>query len=896
MTHAPNSENALQKDTELLSRIVLQVIQDNATLPVQDALNALLAGDDPKMLVNRVFSTLSPNQQKNFIRACGLFAQVFNIAEDRYQACRTQEKEQNNIPSKSSFSTVLDEITQKGITKDTLQQQLNNTHISAVLTAHPTEVQRQTILSLRRQIRQLLDEYDQAVGYTKTRIEQKLSAVLTAQWQTSETRHFQMTVNDEITNGIAYFDLSFFQAIPDLYRKLEQTLHQKWPDMQLPNLIDIGGWIGGDRDGNPFVDADTLHWAFFRQAACVFYFYRDQLYKLYQELPMSIRNIAVSDAVMQLADQSPETLISRQEEPYRKAIAYISARLVATSNTLGLDYGCRFGQKEPYVNCAEFIQDLQSIHQSLVDNGGGLLANERLKDLIRASQIFGFYLMPLDLRQHAAIHGQTVQSLFMHADLEDYLSLSENAKRRVLLRELATTRPLYNPFAQYDEQTTRELAIFKAAYDIKNRYGEHAINQSIISNCESVSDMLALALLLKETGLLTIQNNKPTSRINIVPLFETIEALQNSNTIMHELIQQPWYQELLHSRQNTQEIMLGYSDSNKDGGYVSSQWSLYQAEVRLVSVFKTANIQLRLFHGRGGSVGRGGGPSFEAILAQPAGSVAGQIRITEQGEVITAKYADAFKAQRNLEALVSATLKASLLPNPHEAVDDALMNALSQIAFDSYRALITRPYFIEYFLQTSLVREIASLNIGSRPASRKSLARIQDLRAIPWVFSWTQNRLMLPAWYGFGTAVTQLIQQDPNNLQKLKNQAQHTDFMGAMLSNMAQVLSKTDLEIARSYLTLADDSNQAQAIFADIEQEYTRSISALHLLLDQDDLLYDNPLLARSLQLRLPYLNALNWMQIILLQQHRQNPQDNTTLSLVHLTINGIAQGLRNTG
>ena len=412
-----------------------------------------------------------------------------------------------------------------------------------------------------------------------------------------------------------------------------------------------------------------------------------------------------------------------------------------------------------------------------------------------------------------------------------------------------------------------------------------------------------------------VKDGVPVSRINIVPLFETIEALQNSTRIMSELLDKPWYKSVLASRDNLQEIMLGYSDSNKDGGYVTSQWSLYQAEIQLVEMAEKYAIQLRLFHGRGGSVGRGGGPSFEAILAQPEGSVDGQIRITEQGEVITAKYADAGNAERNLETLIAATLKASLLPSHSESPDSDLMNQLSHEAFNCYRALITQPYFIDYFLQTSLVKEIASLNIGSRPASRKSLARIQDLRAIPWVFSWMQNRLMLPAWYGFGTAVEKLIADNPENLAKLQHNAQHSAFMQAMLSNMAQVMAKTDIEIAQAYVELANNATEANAIFALITAEYHRSLKALLTLTNKETLLDDNRTLARSLALRLPYLNALNWLQVALLKQLREATADerSTTettneatsdneasytavLNLVHLTINGIAQGLRNTG
>ncbi|USZ14460.1 phosphoenolpyruvate carboxylase [Moraxella sp. FZFQ2102] len=892
-------------DTELLSRALLDVLEEQTSPIVAETIHQLIEGGNPETVIKKALPKLNSRQTENLIRACSLFAQVLNIAEDHHHARRRQSYEAQDLtPNSSSFAGVLNQIENSGITPSQLQSELNKINISAVMTAHPTEVQRQSVLKLHRQIRALLTDFQFAVGYQKQKLTNQIKTVLLSLWQTNETRPFKLNVSDEIINGVAYFDLSFFQALPRLYARLGHQLNEAYPQTILPDVIRIGGWIGGDRDGNPFVDADTLRQAFKRQSAALFYFYRDQLGELYQELPLSIRRVKVNDDVLKMAENSPEKLISRAEEPYRLAVALISARIVASSNALDLDYGCRFGKADAYANSDEFLADLQKLHRSLTDNGSEYLAQGRLTDLMRAVSLFGFYLMPLDLRQHAQIHAETVHDLFKHADLEDYLSLSETARQRVLLRELATARPLYSHYVEYDEQTTKELNIFLAAADIKNRYGEAAIQQSIISNCETISDMLALALIMKETGLLKVENGVPTSRVNIVPLFETIEALQNCIGVMDELLAKPWYQSLLKSRNNTQEIMLGYSDSNKDGGYVTSQWSLYQAEEKLVQIFEKHQVQMRLFHGRGGSVGRGGGPSFEAILAQPAGSVAGQIRITEQGEVITAKYAEANNAEHNLEVLVAATLKATVLPNATMTPDFGLMSSLSERAFNHYRALIEHPAFIDYFLQTSPITEIATLNIGSRPASRKSLARIQDLRAIPWVFSWMQNRLMLPAWYGFGTAIESLIADDNDHLEQLITHADDSAFFYAMLSNMEQVLAKTDLSIAKTYVELAENQESAKAIYAMIEAEYQRSKSALLKLTGHKTLLEDNRSLARSLALRLPYLNALNWLQVLLLKERRgeqsldrsDNFDDARLLQLIHLTINGVAQGLRNTG
>ena len=894
----------LLAETKLLSDALIRVIKSQTSAAVTQTIHNLLAGENPKQTIEQILPTLDDVQTENLIRACSLFAQMFNIAEDRHHERRRRAHEHDAVPSRSSFESVLAQIQEQDISGEQLAEQLESTSVAAVLTAHPTEVQRQSVLNFHRRIREILSQHAHSSGYQQQLLEEDIETVLLALWQTNETRHFKITVDDEIENGVGYFDLSFFQALPALYRKLSKTLEQSYPDANLPNIIHIGNWIGGDRDGNPFVSAQTLRDVFKRQAAAVFYFYRDELAKLYEALPLSIRRVKVNANVLAMAEQSPDTEISRSEEPYRRAIALLSARVVATSHGFGLDYGCRFGSAEPYSSAEEFLADLTVIQQSLIDNGSTKLAEGRLADLIRSVSLFGFYLMPIDLRQHAARHADCVHDLFKHADLEDYLSLSESARQRVLLRELATPRPLFSSYIDYDEQTQHELAIFAAAADIKSRFGEQAIQQSIISNCETMSDMLALALLMKETGLLTINNGRPVSRLNIVPLFETIGALEGCIEVMDALFANPWYRDLLNSRDNLQEIMLGYSDSNKDGGYITSQWSLYQSEQRLVEVFAKHNVRLRLFHGRGGSVGRGGGPSFEAILAQPAKSVAGQIRITEQGEVITAKYADAGNAERNLEALVSATLKATMLPDATMTPDPDLLDKLSTAAFNHYRELITHPYFIDYFMQASPITEIASLNIGSRPASRKTLAKIQDLRAIPWVFSWMQNRLMLPAWYGFGTAVEQLLAEDDNMLAVLQDHAKNSAFVESMLSNMEQVMAKTDIDIAKSYVELAKDKDNAEEIFALILDEYERSQRALLLLTGQETLLTSNRSLARSLALRLPYLNALNWLQLALLKQRRGDGtamlkadiDDARLLQLTQLTINGVAQGLRNTG
>ena len=888
---------ALAADAEFLKQSLFNLLHEEASPLVVETVKLLSTSDDSAALIEKVLPQLDEQQTHDLTLACGLFAQILNIAEDVHHERRRQiHEDAGHSAAEGSLTETVRKLKAGKVNGKALQQQLDNTVVTAVLTAHPTEVQRQTVLSFNRRIRALLPQRERCTNpEALAQLRREIDTVLLGLWQTSETRRHKLSVNDEINNGVSIFPMSFFEALPKLYRTMERDFQTTYPDVSVPNILKIGGWIGGDRDGNPFVSAETLRFAFRRHADAVFRFYRGELDKLYRELPLSIRRVKVNDDVMALAALSPDEEIARTEEPYRRAIAYIMARAMGKARSLGLGMGCKFGFLEPYATVEEFLNDLKKLQRSLHENGSQLLAEGRLADIIRSVSVFGFHMMPLDLRQHAGKHADVVAELFQHAGLEDYNSLNEEQKQTALLRELSHQRPLYSPFITYSDHTRHELAIFNEARKIKDEFGEDAVTQSIISNCEQPSDLLALALLLKESGLLVVENGKPHSRINIVPLFETIEALENACPVMETMFRLDWYDALLESRGNIQEIMLGYSDSNKDGGYVTSSWCLYQAELGLVELFKKYDVRMRLFHGRGGSVGRGGGPSYQAILAQPAGSVAGQIRITEQGEVITAKYADPGNAQRNLETLVAATLEASILPDKKDP-DAKLMQDLSEVSFKYYRELITHPDFIDYFLQTSPIQEIATLNLGSRPASRKTLARIQDLRAIPWVFSWMQNRLMLPAWYGFGSAVETLCEGKPDTLAALREHAQSNPFFQAMLSNMEQVMAKTDITLAENYAGLSESPDKAKVIFGMIKEEYQRSRKALLDLLQTEELLRDNRSLARSLALRIPYLNALNGLQVAMLKRLRKDPHDPHTLLMVHLTINGVAQGLRNTG
>ncbi|OWY41001.1 phosphoenolpyruvate carboxylase [Xenophilus sp. AP218F] len=894
-----DKDQPLRADLACLDRLLAEILSEQEGPVVYGAVQAIARrrGDER----SQPLPQLAPAAAAALLRACGLYAQLFNIAEDLHHNRRRRAHQlAGSAPQQASLSQALARLRQDGVSFSALHALLSHAQIGAILTAHPTEVQRQSVLDGHRAVRRFLGKLNAPDLTPEERevLEDKLKRAILALWQTSEIRHFKMTVRDEITNGVAYHPLAFFEALPALYQRLERGIADIWGEKPaLPSFIRVGSWIGGDRDGNPNVDASLLRHAVTRQAQQAFDHYLSELQSLYRELSLSARLVDVSSAVLSLAAVSPDQAESRREEPYRRALATIQGRLLATAAGLGVRLDGRWQGGAPYPDQQALQADLQTLSDSLRAHGSSLLAEGRLSRLIRSVDLFGFYLMPLDLRQFAGMHEAVVAELFAAAHLEEYRALDEAGRVAALLRELATPRLLFSPFQDYSADTQKELAIFREAAAIQRQFGAGAICQSIISNCSEVSDILALALLLKEAGIIRLIDGKPVSSLNLVPLFETIADLERSESVMRALFALPWYRQLLYSRDQVQEVMLGYSDSNKDGGYLTSQWQLYQAETRLVRAFADFGVRLQLFHGRGGSVGRGGGPSYEAIMAQPAGSVAGRIRITEQGEVITAKYSDPAIAGRNLEALVAATLEASLSGASGCETDAAVFDELSATAFCAYRALVETPGFVQYFLEATPLTAIAKLNIGSRPASRKSLTAISDLRAIPWVFSWSQSRVMLPGWYGVGSAVAAFVQRHGEaGLARLQSLYRSAPFFQVMLSNMEQVLAKADLGIARRFSELVTDPELAARVYGEIEAEWQRTHDAFFAITGQSRLLEKNPTLHRSLESRLPYLDALGLLQVDLLARLRAVPDDEDTLYAIHLTINGTSAGLRNSG
>ncbi|MCX7193640.1 MAG: phosphoenolpyruvate carboxylase [Proteobacteria bacterium] len=856
--------------------------------------------------LEQMLDALTPGDTLSVVRAFSYFSQLTNIAEDLHHNRRHRAHLKAGSPPKDgSLLLALDRLEKKPVTAETMQAFLNSALISPVLTAHPTEVQRKSILDCHLIISSLLSDRDR-LDMTPEDLDENENALrrfILILWQTRMLRTAKLNVHDEIRNGLEFYRYTFLNEIPKIYAKLEKQLEARFDkNIQIPALLKVGSWIGGDRDGNPFVTHDVMQYAVQQHSAVALEHYLKETHILGQRLSLTDRLADISDELRQLSDSSPDKAVSRLDEPYRRALILIYSRLSATAKQLGHEISHLppvDKEAEPYANPQQFIADLTVLIDSLRQHGAEYLARGRLSNLRRSAEVFGFHLAPLDMRQHSAIHEQTVSELLTHGGIaSNYSDLDEAARREVLLGTLQAGRPLMVNLEQYSDIARSELNIMLAAADIHQRFGRAALPNHIISKTDAVSDMLELALMLQQVRLLEAD----ALHVNIIPLFETIEDLRSCGPIMDELFAIPYYRQLLAERGNTQEVMLGYSDSNKDGGYVTANWELYKAELVLVNVFAKYGIELRLFHGRGGTVGRGGGPSYAAILAQPPGSVNGQIRITEQGEVISSKYSNPEIGQRNLETLIAATMEATLL---HHHGDDStmpefhrIMEALSLDAFAAYRKLVYEtPGFTEYFFTATPIREIAELNIGSRPSARKASDRIEDLRAIPWVFSWGLNRTLLPGWLGFGSAVKQFIAREGEaGLAQLQAMYREWAFFRGLMSNMDMVLSKTDMGIASRYAGLVEDVELRERIFNAIHSEWEDTVEMLFAVTGNTTLLQDNPAFARSLLTRSPYIDPLNHLQVSLLERHRAGEDNELVKRAIHLTINGIATGLRNSG
>ena len=886
------NENIIQEEIQILTEMLLKATQKMISEDTFEKIVQLKALADEKNYekLNLIIKDLTQEEMEIVANFFSILPLLINIAEDVDLAYEVNYK--NNIGETyvGKLSESIKNIKDKNI--------LENINVVPVLTAHPTQVQRKTVLDLTEKLHSLLRKHrDVKNGLINERkwknAIQKHIEILT---QSDIIREKKLKVANEITNVLEYYNLSFIKAIAKIMTEYKLLLEENNIELKNETPITMGMWIGGDRDGNPFVTAETLNLSAMKQCELITTYYIEKLNSLYRTFSMSSHVTKGSKELEELANRSSDTSEYREKELYRKAISYIKEKLENTREYLLQDKEL----EDKYFTADEFIDDLTIIEKSLLENKGEILVTGEFEELLNVVKIFGFYLASIDMRQDSSVYEASVAELLSSANIEkDYSSLSEEEKCELLLKQLKEDpRPLsINDENKQSEELRKELAIFRTARKLKDKLGDNVIKQNIISHTTSVSDLLELAIMLKEVGLV----GSDFARLQLVPLFETIEDLENSYEVMDKYLSLDIVKKWVRDNRSYQEIMLGYSDSNKDGGYLSSGWSLYKAQQELSSLGEKHNIKVTFFHGRGGTVGRGGGPSYDAIISQPLGSVQDRIRLTEQGEIIAAKYGNSDAAYYNLEALFSAVIQRMNTDKINTDIRDIpeiqiIMDEIVEDSYNKYRELVfENPNFYNYFFEATPIKEISSLNIGSRPASRKKITDIGGLRAIPWVFSWSQSRIMLPGWYGVGTAFSNFINKDKGNIEKLRKMYKEWPFFTSLLSNVDMVMSKSDMDIAKEYANLCKEE-ETKKVYEEILREWNLTKQVVLEISEHKEFLEDNTYLTRSLENRLQYFNTLNLIQLELIKRSREGKLPESQINTIHITINGVATGLRNSG
>lgn len=886
------NQNIVEEEIQLLTDMLLEATKKITSTVTFNKIVELKKLADSKKYdeLNEIIKTLNQEEMEIIANFFSTLPLLINISEDVDLAFEVNYK---NNSEESYVGKLSDSI--KNL-KDT--NILNNINVVPVLTAHPTQVQRKTTLDLTENIHNLLRKHRDVKNglINKSKWKEDLQKHIEILLQSDIIREKKLKVANEITNVLEYYNRSFIKAITKLMIEYKKLLRENSIDLVNETPITMGMWIGGDRDGNPFVTADTLKLSAMKQCELIITYYMNQLNILYRTFSMSSQLIKESEDLRQLADKSNDSSVYREKEYYRKAIYYIREKLLNTKKYLLNNED----NDEKYLTAEELEQDLLIIKNSLLENNGETLIKGDFEELLSAVKIFGFYLASIDMRQDSSVYEACVAELLKSANIENnYSELSESEKCDLLLNILKKDpRPLsINDESKQSEELKKELLIFKTARELKDKLGNNIIKQNIISHTTSISDLLELAIMLKEVGLV----GSDFARLQLVPLFETIEDLENSYEIMDNYLALDIVKKWVKDNKDYQEIMLGYSDSNKDGGYLSSGWSLYKAQQDLSSLGNKHGIKITFFHGRGGTVGRGGGPSYDAIISQPLGSVQDRIRLTEQGEIIAAKYGNKDAAYYNLETLFSAVIERMNADMVNIDIRDIpeikeMMDEIVEDSYKTYRKLVfENPDFYNYFFEATPIKEVSSLNIGSRPASRKKITDIGGLRAIPWVFSWSQSRIMLPGWYGVGTAFSNFINKESGNIDKLRTMYKDWPFFTSLLSNVDMVMSKSDMEIAKEYANLCKD-DETKEVYNEILREWKLTKQVVLDISEHKEFLEDNTYLTKSLENRLQYFNTLNLLQIELIRRAREAETLESQINTIHITINGVATGLRNSG
>lgn len=917
----------LARDVRLLGNALGDVLREQggeALLQTVERIRALTkearsrqGQDDAEAELDRLFGAMAFGQALPVLKAFTTYFQLVNLAEQKeiVRVNRRRAFEAGDQPRPESVRDAVKHLRQSGVTADAMRALVGLLSIQIVFTAHPTESKRRSVQEKLHRLSDYLGRLEEHLlsRSDRERLELDIAAETEILWQTDEVRQRRLSVLDEARNILFYFGETLFQVTPRLYADLAKALAENYPGeaFDLPVFLEYGSWVGGDRDGNPTI---TL-----AHTAEVLRLHRDQILSQYipavrtlsDRLSQSRHYVGISDdlerSLAQDAERLPQVATEAAgrspTEPYRRKCEFIWERLRRTQSAV------ENGNEGGYASAGEFIADLDLIRLSLEGNGGHYAARRALAPLLFQARLFGFHLARLDIREHKDKYLGALSAVLREQGT-DWVALTENARIALLEREIGGRRPLVPTQLEFDEETNTTLGLFRLVSDKMRTLGPEAVGSFILSMASDVSDVLAVLLLAKEARLADLQAGGGWSRVDVVPLFETIEDLENAPTVLDTLLSNPLYRRNVSLRGDSQEVMVGYSDSNKDGGYLTANWKLYVAQARLAAVAQRHGVTLRLFHGRGGAVGRGGGPAGKAILAQPPGSVRGRLKITEQGEVIAARYFDQEIAYRNLEQIVHAVLMASAEQGSETSETPAewaqAMEEVSDAAFHAYRALVyDDPSFVRFFQEATPIGELAQLNIGSRPPKRTASDRIEDLRAIPWVFSWMQSRYTLPGWYGVGSALADYADQSPTHLTRLREMYRQWPFFTTMLDNAQMSLAKADMDIAARYARLVADQAMAQRIYGTIAGEYRRSVAIICRITEQEALLDNQPVLQKSIRLRNPYVDPLSYLQVELLRRLRALSNDDTEdvktarrdlRAAVLLSINGVAAGVKNTG
>ena len=860
-------------------------------------------------LLKRIRSLSLPELTK-LIRAFTVYFQLVNLAEEKHRIRRKRhhESQSQNSYQKGSVGDIAHRLKETGWSAKKVQGLLSQVSIELVLTAHPTESQRRSILEKLFSINHLLIEKELRLHTPREleEIDEKIIREITLLWQTDELRRRYQTPIDEVDNTLFYLDTVLFDILPSTLLQFERELiHRFRKEISVGPVLRFGSWVGGDRDGNPHVTASVTFEALRRQKDMILRKYIQYLDRLIDLSSQSIELVGATEDLLRSIEKDASALprfaesmrLKSQKEIYRKKFSFIQRKLI---NTLRLNSHAESRQPAPdktieqaYENILEFQEDLESVRRSLVKHKGGLLVKNEFRRLELAVRLFGFSFAKLDIRENREAVEKAVSEIAQTQGwlTGAYSALSEEEKTTHLYKWINQAPHAFKKEA-FSKETREIWSSFEIIQKANNVIDANAIDTYILSMTRSASDILMLLWLAKETG---------NSNLHFVPLFETIQDLDEAPHIMESLYRDPCYARHLSSMEKNQEIMLGYSDSNKDGGFLTSNWSLYQVQKRLTQTAHKYKIRQKLFHGRGGTIGRGGGPTNQAIMAQPPGTLGGRIKITEQGEVISSKYSNPFIAERNLELVLSAVIAATWLHDflPREEKRwEQIINELSHESFRAYRALVYEdPDFLEYFHHATPIEEISSLNIGSRPAKRFESNRIEDLRAIPWVFSWMQSRVNLPSWYGFGTAVKRFLEKSP--VSSLQEMYRKWPFFQTVVDLLQMSIQKADLQIARLYAELVPEKHIREKFFRQIEKEFHQTGKMILEITQQQEILEKNPALQNSIRLRNPYVDPMSYAQVILLKRLRSSPSKEEANALWYAvlhSINGVSQGLRNTG